>query len=115
MRVSFEDGDKFYDSVEEVIELVKPQDEALEMRITGDDRFPCLAVCINRDVASVSYLESEFGMMYVACPKGTLEEPSDDEWLSDINAVISIENLKTSLREFADTNAKPTNVDWQEL
>lgn len=108
-------------TIEEILENLKPEDEAFDVTISGDSRFPYLLVCINKDVASVSFVENDFGALYVAKGKDNececlgCEMSDEDDWMPDINSIISLEEAEKIVREFVATSNRPSCAEWQIL
>ena len=118
--VSTQKGDFDFQSTDDVIEFVQTAaQEQGELWISGEQPYPCMAVCINGNHAAVNFFQAEGGDMWLSCNDKNQEEVTfmadGDEWRPDASAVIDADAMYACIREFLDTHERPNCIQWQEL
>jgi hypothetical protein len=118
--ISTNEGDFFFDSVKKAIEIMRGMSRKMsEAWISGDNPYPCLAICINDEYAAVTYFQDEDGEIYLSCNAGNKNEvefkAGGEEWKPDPDVVISFEDAIKCVEEFLNTGEQPSNIKWQHM
>ena len=86
---------------------------------TGDEFYPCLAVCTNEPYAAVNFFQNDMGDMWLSYNENNQKEVAfladGVEWCPSANAVVSLNDAILCIREFLSTYEKPSCIQWQEL
>ena len=118
--ISTNEGDLSFDSVDQAIKIMRGMSrEMSEAWISGDNPYPCLAICINGEYAAVNYFQDEDGeicLSYNAENQNEVEfKAGGEEWKPDPDVVISFEDAIKCVEEFLNTGAQPSNIKWQHM
>ena len=118
--ISTNKGDFIFRSADDAIKFVQaaPQEES-DIWIGGGQPYPCLSVCINGKYAAVHFFQNDEGDMWLSYNDKNQKEVTfiagGDEWKPDVNAIISLTEVFSCIKEFLDTYERPTCIQWQEL
>lgn len=118
--ISTKSGDFTFQSADDIIEFIRtaPQDNN-DLWISGEQPYPCIAVCINEEYAAVNFLQNDAGEMWLSYNDKNEKEVTfiaeGDEWKPDADAVIALNDAFSCIREFLNTYERPTCIQWQEL
>ncbi len=118
--VSTNRGDFTFQSANEVIEFIqKTSQENNDIWISGEQPYPCIAVCINKEYAAINYFQNDTGDIWLSYNDKNQKEVTfiadGSEWTPDPEAVITLNDALSCIREFLNTYEKPTCIQWQEL
>ena len=118
--ISTNRGDFTFQSADDVIEFIRTgAQENSDIWINGELPYPCIAVCINGKYAAVNYFQNEAGDMWFSYNDKNQKEVTfiaeGNEWNPDVDAVISLNDAISCIREFLVTYERPTCIQWQEL
>lgn len=118
--VSTDNGDFYFQSADDVLKFVQTAAQKNnEIWISGEQAYPCIAVCINGEYAAINYFQNDVGDMWLSYNEENQEEvtfvAAGEEWKPDINAVISLSSAFSCVREFCVTYKRPSCIQWQEL
>lgn len=118
--VSTDKGDFSFQSADDVLKFIQTTaQENNEIWISGEQSYPCIAVCINGEHAAVNYFQNDAGDMWLSYNEENQEEvtfvAAGEEWEPDVNAVISLSSAFFCVREFCATYERPSCIQWQEL
>lgn len=118
--VSTGKGDFIFQSVDDAIKFVQTAArEKSDLWISGDDEYPCLAVCTNGQYAAVNYFQNDTGDMWLSYNDKNQNEVTfiadGVGWCPAADAVISLNDAFLCIREFLDTYERPFCISWQEL
>ena len=120
MVVSTDKGDFSFQSVDDVLKFIQTAaQENNEIWISGEQSYPCIAVCINGEYAAINYFQDNEGDMWLSYNEENQEEVTfvagGEEWVPDVNAVISLSSVFSCVMEFCTTHERPSCIQWQEL
>jgi len=121
MLVSTKKGDFVFQSVDDVIDFINKMEaqEKGEIWISGEQPYPCIAVCINGNFAAINYFQNDTGDLWLSYhPENQIEvtfKADGEDWKPDANAVITINDAFLCIREFLGSYKKPACIQWQEL
>jgi len=118
--ISTNKGDFTFQSEDEAIKFIQTVlPEHNDIWISGEQPYPCMAVCINGEYAAVNFFQNDEGDMWLSYNDRNQKEvtfiAAGSEWCPDSNAVISLNDMFLCIREFLHTYEKPTCIQWQEL
>ncbi len=118
--ISTNRGDFTFQSSDDVIKFVQAaEQENNDIWISGEQPYPCIAVCINGEYAAVNFFQNDAGEMWLSYNDKNQKEVTfiagGDEWKPDVNAIIALNDAFSCIREFLDTYERPTCIQWQEL
>ena len=118
--VSTNKGDFIFQSTDDVLKFVQTvAQEKCDIWISGEQSYPCLAVCINGEYAAVHYFQNDAGEMWLSYNEKNQKEVTfiagGEEWKPDANAIIGLSDVFSCIREFLDTYERPSCIQWQEL
>lgn len=118
--VSTNQGDFTFQSVDDVIEFVQTAaQKKADLWISGDDEYPCLAVCTNGQYAAINFFQNDTGDIWLSYNDKNQNEitfiADGVQWCPAADAVISINNAFLCIREFLSTGERPFCIQWQEL
>ncbi len=118
--VSTNRGDFTFQSANEAIEFIqKTSQENNDIWISGEQPYPCIAVCINKEYAAINYFQNDTGDIWLSYNDKNQKEVTfiadGSEWTPDPEAVITLNDALSCIREFLNTYEKPTCIQWQEL
>jgi len=118
--VSTNRGDFTFQSGDDIIKFIQEaKQETNDIWISGEQQYPCMAVCINGEHAAVNFFQNDAGEMWLSYNDENQKEVTfiagGDEWTPDANAVIALKDAFLCIREFLDTYERPTCIQWQEL
>ena len=118
--ISTNRGDFIFRSADDAIKFVQavPQEES-DIWISGEQPYPCISVCINGKYAAVHFFPNDEGGTWLSYNDKNQKEVTfiagGDEWKPDVNAIISLPEVFSCIKEFLDTYGRPTCIQWQEL
>jgi len=118
--VSTNRGDFTFQSADDVIKFIRAAEQGNnDFWISGEQPYPCMAVCINGEYAAVNFFQNDAGEMWLSYNDKNQKEVTfiaeGDEWKPDANAIIALSDAFSCIREFLDTYERPTCIQWQEL
>ena len=116
--ISIEKGNIVFQTVDQAVDIIT---EALvnekEIWINRDNENPCMAICVNGEYAAITYFNGED--MWLSYNKDNMVrvtfQAGGEEWIPDQDVVISINDMFSCVKEFIETNQRPTCIQWQEL
>lgn len=113
MLISTEKGDFTADSFEEIEDIIN---RSREIWISGDKKFPCLALLINKNKVCVNYFGTDETDMWLS-RTDTLQSVefiiSGAEWLAPEDSAVTLDDALKCVKEFISTYKKPRCIDWQ--
>ena len=107
-------------SVDQALQIIKNAmlDEK-EIWISGDNVYPSMAICLNGEYAAITYFQSEDGEMWLSYNENNQKLVTflagGEEWIPEPNAVIGINDMLSSVKEFLNSYERPTCICWQVL
>lgn len=119
--VSTDKGDFVFQSIDDVIKFVQTAaaQEKSDLWISGDDEYPCLAVCTSGPYAAVNFFQNDTGDIWLSYNDKNQNEitfiADGAEWRPAPDSVISLNDAFLCIREFLDTYKRPSCIQWQEL
>lgn len=121
--VSTNSGNFTFQSTDEVIKFIQTTaQENKDMWISGEQPYPCIAVCINGEYAAVNFFRNEADRVWVSYNDKNTKEVTFDcfftagsEWKAAADSVIALSDAFSCIREFLDTYERPTCIQWLEL
>lgn len=118
--ISTNRGDFTFQSADDAIKFIrKAAQENNDIWVSGEQQYPCVAVCINGEYAAVNFFQNDAGEMWLSYNDKNEREitfiAGGDEWKPDSNAIIALNDAFSCIREFLDTYERPTCIQWQEL
>ena len=122
-KVSTNGGNFTFQSADEVIKFVRTTtQENKDMWISGEQPYPCIAVCINGEYAAVNYFQNETDRVWVSYNDKNEKEVTFDcfftagsEWKAAADVILALNDAFSCIREFLDTYERPTCIQWLEL
>lgn len=118
--ISTDKGDFTFRSPEDAIKFIQTvAQENNDIWISGELSYPCIAVTINGEYATVSYFQNDTGSMWLSYNDKNQKEVTfiagGEEWKPDVEAIITLNDAFSCIGEFLDTYERPTCIQWQEL
>ena len=118
--ISTNRGDFTFQSADDVIKIMQTMtQENTDIWIRGEKPYPCVAVCVNGEYAAVNFFQNDAGEMWLSYnDKNQIEVTfiaGGEEWKPDVDAIITLNDAISCIREFLDTYERPTCIEWQEL
>lgn len=118
--ISINTGNFDFVSIDSALEFVaKVANEKDDIWISGEEKYPCMAVCINGEYAAVNYFQNDTGEMWLSYSEDNHKEitfnAGGEEWTPDINAVIKLNDMFSCIREFLLTYKRPSCIQWKKL
>lgn len=118
--VSTSKGDFNFQSIDDVVKFVQTAvQEKGDLWVSGEDEYPCLAVCTNGPYAAVNFFQNDTGDMWLSYNDKNQNEVTfiadGAEWCPAADAVISLNDALLCIREFLSTYERPSCIQWQEL
>lgn len=118
--ISTSKGDFTFQSTEDVIKFIRTgAQENNDIWISGEQPYPCIAVCINGEYAAVIFFQNDTGDIWLSYNDKNQKEVTfiadGNEWKPDANAIIALSDAYSCIREFLDTYERPVCIQWQEL
>lgn len=118
--ISTNRGDFTFQSADDVIEFIQTSaQENKDIWISGEQPYPCMAICINGQYAAINFFQNDTGEMWLSFNEKNQEEVTfiaeGDEWKPDANAVITLSDAFSCIREFLNIYERPACIQWQEL
>ena len=113
MHISTENSDFFTDSFEKIGNAIRT---SREIWISGEEKYPCLAILINGGKACANYFgtdESDIWMSQSESTQGSVFWVSGAQWESPADSVISIGAALQCVRQFCVTLTRPECIKWQ--
>jgi len=113
-------GDFTFQSTDDAIKFMQIATQGSnDIWISGEQSYPCMAVCINGEYAAVNFFQNDTGEMWLSYNDKNQQEVTfiaeGDEWKPDVDAIIALNDALLCIREFLDTYERPTCIQWQEL
>ena len=113
-------GDYTFQSADDVINFIRTAaPENNDVWISGEQPYPCIAVCINGEYAAVNFFQNDIGEMWLSYNDKNQKEVTfmagGDEWSPDVDAIIALNDAFSCIREFLDTLERPSCIQWQKL
>ena len=113
-------GDYTFQSADDVINFIRTAaPENNDVWISGEQPYPCIAVCINGEYAAVNFFQNDTGEMWLSYNDKNQKEVTfmagGDEWSPDVDAIIALNDAFSCIREFLDTLERPSCIQWQKL
>lgn len=118
--VSTNKGDFTFQSAEDAIKFIRTAaQEHNDMWISGEQPYPCIAVCINGEYAAVNFFQNDSGDVWLSYNDKNQKEVTfiadGSEWKPNADAVIALNDAFSCIRDFLNTYEKPSCIQWQEL
>lgn len=118
--ISTNKGDFIFQSVEDAMEFVQTAAQKKgDLWVSGNNEYPCLAVCTNGQYAAVNFFQNDTGDVWLSYNDKNRKEVTfiadGAEWCPVADAVISLNDAFLCIREFLCTGERPSCVQWQEL
>ena len=118
--VSTNKGDFTFQSPEDAIKFIQTAaQEHIDMWISGEQPYPCIAVCINGEYAAVNFFQNDSGDVWLSYNDKNQKEVTfiadGSEWKPNADAVIALNDAFSCIRDFLNTYEKPSCIQWQEL
>lgn len=120
--ISTNKGDFTFQSTEDAIKFIQTvthEQENSDIWIRGEQPYPCIAVCINGEYAAVNFFQNDTGDVCLSYNDKNQKEVTfiadGSEWKPDADAIISLNDAFSCIREFLDTYERPIYIQWQEL
>lgn len=122
--ISTRKGTFEFRSVNDAVEFVQAAARKKDtLWISGDEQYPCLAVCTNAPYAAVHFFQGDTsddaGNIWLSYNENNQEEviflAEGAEWRPTADAVISLDDAILCIREFLGTCERPSCIQWQEL
>ena len=118
--ISTDKGDFTFQSPEDAIKFIQTAvQENNDIWISGELPYPCIAVTINGEYAAVNYFQNDTGDIWLSYNDKNQKEVTfiagGEEWKPDVEAIITLNDAFSCIREFLDTYERPTCIQWQEL
>ena len=118
--ISTDRGDVTFQSTDDAMKFIQSAaQESSDIWVSGEQPYPCLAVCINGEYAAVNFFQNDAGEMWLSYNDKNQEEVTffvdGGEWNPEVDAIISLNEAILCIREFLDTYERPTCIQWQEL
>ena len=109
-----------FQSADDVINFIRTAaPENNDVWISGEQPYPCIAVCINGEYAAVNFFQNDIGEMWLSYNDKNQKEVTfmagGDEWSPDVDAIIALNDAFSCIREFLDTLERPSCIQWQKL
>ena len=113
-------GDYTFQLADDVINFIRTAvPENNDVWISGEQPYPCIAVCINGEYAAVNFFQNDTGEMWLSYNDKNQKEVTfmagGDEWSPDVDAIIALNDVFSCIREFLDTLERPSCIQWQKL
>lgn len=118
--ISTNKGDFIFQSADDAIRFVRTAvQENSDIWISGEQPYPCIAVCINGEYAAVNFFQNGAGEMWLSYNENNQKEVTfiveGNIWSPDANAIIDLNDAVSCIGEFLDTYERPNCIQWQEL
>lgn len=118
--ISTNKGDFTFQSADDVIKFIRTSaQENSDIWISGEQPYPCIAICINGEYAAVNFFQNDTGDMWLSYNDNNQKEitfiAGGDEWKPEVDVIIALNDAFSCIREFLDTYERPTCIQWQEL
>lgn len=118
--ISTDRGDVTFQSTDDAMKFIQSAaQESSDIWVSGEQPYPCLAVCISGEYAAVNFFQNDAGEMWLSYNDKNQEEVTffvdGGEWNPEVDAIISLNEAFLCIREFLDTYERPTCIQWQEL
>jgi len=118
--ISTNRGDFTFQSTDDVIKFIRTAaQENNDIWISGEQPYPCMAVCINGEYAAINFFQNDTGEIFLSYNDKNQQEVTfiagGDKWKPDAGAIIDLNDALSCIREFLDTYERPTCIQWQEL
>ena len=118
--VSTNKGDFTFQSPEDAIKFIRTAaQEHNDMWISGEQPYPCIAVCINGEYAAVNFFQNDSGDVWLSYNDKNQKEVTfiadGSEWKPNADAVIALNDAFLCIRDFLNTYERPSCIQWQEL
>lgn len=115
-------GDVLCETVQEVEKIVVSSSKKLydELWISGADKYPCLAILLNGDLANIHYFAEEDGEMWQSVKMDENDNNIDFLIGGQMDTipsyyVISLEKALEAVKQFCSTFCRPDCIEWEEL
>lgn len=118
--VSTNKEDFIFQSIDDTIKFVQTAaQEKSDIWISGDNEYPCMAVCTNGQYATVNFFQNDIGDVWLSYNDKNQNEVTfiadGTEWCPTADSVISLNDAFLCIREFLGTYERPSCIQWQEL
>ena len=118
--ISTNRGDFTFQSADDAIKFIwRTAQENSDIWISGEQPYPCIAVCINGEYAAINFFQNDAGEIWLSYNDKNQKEVTfiaeGDEWRPSADAIIALNDAFSCIREFLDTYERPTCIQWQEL
>ncbi|MBS6955354.1 MAG: hypothetical protein KH230_19235 [Enterocloster asparagiformis] len=113
-------GEFIFQSADAAVKFVQTAaQENRDIWISGEQPYPCMSVCINGEYAAVNFFQNDAGEMWLSYNDKNQKEVAfiagGEEWKPDANAIITLNDVFSCVREFLNTHERPACIQWQEL
>lgn len=120
--ISTNKGSFTFQSAEDAIKFIQTvthEQENSDIWISGEQPYPCIAVCINGEYAAVNFFQNDTGDVWLSYNDKNQKEVTfiadGNDWKPNADAIISLNDAISCIREFLDTYERPFYIQWQEL
>lgn len=118
--ISIYQGTFEFQSVDDAMKFVQTAAKKKDtLWVTGDELYPCLAVCTNEPYAAVNFIQADMGDIWLSYNENNQKEvvflADGVEWCPSANAVVPLNDAILCIREFLSTHERPSCIQWQEL
>ncbi len=118
--ISTDNGEICFQSKAEALDIIREMiKKEKEIWVSGDEKNPCMAICINGEHAAITYFQDEDGDMWLSYNEDNTESVTftagGEEWIPDSDAVIGLDDVILCVDEFLDSYQRPGCIKWQEL
>lgn len=121
MNIATNQGDFSFESKHDLVEFIRHRRDEFsldEIWVSGDEKYPCVALLTNGEYASISYFENVEGSMWLS--QGDLNTEitflaAGLEWTAPADSVIYFDTAIECIEEFCHTVSRPGRIMWQDL
>lgn len=118
--ISTRKGTFEFRSVNDAVEFVQTAAKKKDtLWVSGEEKYPCLAICTNAPYAAVHFFQSDTGDVWLSYNENNQKEVAflaeGAEWRPTADAVVSLDDAIFCIREFFRTRERSVCIQWQEL
>jgi hypothetical protein len=118
--ISTDKGDITFQSKTQALEIIRELERnEKEIWVSGDSKYPCMAICVNGEHAAVTFFQDEDSDMWLSYSEDNTEPVTftagGEEWIPDPDAVIGVDDMISCVDEFLNSYQRPECIRWQDL
>lgn len=103
--ISTNKGDFTFQSAEDAIKFIRTVTQKNnDIWISGEQPYPCIAVCINGEYAAINFFQNDTGDIWLSYNDKKRKEVTfiadGNEWKPDADAIIALSDAFSCIREF---------------